>query len=396
MLERREVQGGTDGLQLGLSGFSFRLAGMSEAGFSETPAAANRAARWLLGVFAFLMTVGAVAWYCVRGGESSWREYRAAREAEGERFEVAPWLPPEVPEERNFAAHPWVSGLIASRTSVQSSAVKEIVSAIPGEYERPDGAVLWFAGHPEETRRFLDRIRSASGDFAALHEAADRPDCRMPAPVLEGFDAGMGDFSPVSMAMEMHAEASLVSGDVAASVRDLETMLRIGGHLQGQRRLLLLVVACGFERKAMPLIEAGLDKGLFSPGDKRRLLAACRTRTLERELPLAMRCERAMTIATFTRLGAVRRTGIRDWFKRSPENVAADACLLYCRELQPALADPSRAAWRKLAEDSGRKSGTKEPAGMLAYSALSGTVSLAEPLFDHDAEFAALRERLAK
>lgn len=336
-----------------------------------------------------------------------WEAYRSQCRVEGKDLGVKAWLPPAVADEDNLFAHPWMLGFMASENSPQAGTVAQL-RAWPemgfDSYEPPAEGRSWFDGREAEAAAVLRAGRERSADLEAIHAAAGRPACRPPVTLDPSYEClahrwtRVNDLGPL---LALHADAALASGDGAAATVDLEAMLRLGQHLRGTNFMLATVIGAGFEARALPLVEAGLRRNLFGEEEKRRLLAAIRSRPLPEELAAVMRVERGMFLATLERLPLERPpAGFKErWanWLNPPERLVATNSLYFCQILDAPLGSPGlRADWEDVHQRvSARNPQDATPGTELARAALV-LGNVAAGLFVQEDAINHLRQRLAE
>lgn len=365
----------------------------------------NARTAWIVGSL-LLLQIGALVgqrMWAIQRDIRRWEAYREQCRLRGEDLGIKAWLPPAVADEDNVFGHPWMLGFMASEDSPQAASVA-MLQAWPGlaleAYEAPADGKSWFDGREAEAAAVLRAGRERASDLEAIHAAAARRACRppvVPDASSEGLTHRWQRINDLAPLLALHADAAMASGDAAAATRDLETMLRFGRHLRGADFLMATVIGAGFEARARPLIEAGLQRDLFREEDKRRLLAALRTRPLPEELAAVMRVERGVFLATLERLIPDRPpTGLKQrWthWLHPPERLVATNSLHFCQMLDAPLADPNdSAAWKDFEQRLSTRSPRETPPGTeLAYAALvAGNV--AASLFAQEDELDPIRQ----
>jgi len=336
-----------------------------------------------------------------------WEAYRSQCRLEGEDLGIKAWLPPAVADEDNLFAHPWMLGFMASENSPQAGTVAQL-RAWPelgfDSYKVPSEGQSWFDGREAEAAAVLRAGRERAADLEAIHAAAGRPACQPPVALEPSYEClahrwtHVNDLGPL---LALHADAAMASGDGAAATIDLEAMLRLGQHLRGANFLLAAVIGAGFEARALPLVEAGLRRNLFREEEKRRLLAAIRTRPLPEEMAAVMRVERGMFLATLERLNPDRPpAGFKErWanWLHPPERLVATHSLHFCQMLDAPLGAPGgRPAWEDFHQRvSAISPQDATPGTELARAALA-LGNVAASLFVQEDEIEQIRQRLAE
>ena len=364
---------------------------------------------WIVGSL-LLLQIGALVgqrMWAIQRDIRRWEAYREQCRLRGEDLGIKAWLPPAVADSDNLFGHPWVLGFMASEDSPQAASVAKL-QAWPGlaleAYEAPADGKSWFDGREAEAAAVLRAGRERSSDLEAIHAAAGRRACRppvVPDATYEGPPHRWQRVNDLGPLLALHADAAMATGDTAAATRDLEAMLRFGRHLRGADFLLATVIGAGFEARAMPIVEAGLQRDLFRQEDKRRLLAALRTRPLPEELAAVMRVERGVFLATLERLIPDRPpTGLKErWtnWLQPPERLVATNSLHFCQMLDAPLATPgARKAWEDFGQRLSALSRRDAPPRTELANAALVVGNVAAALFIQEDELDRIRQRLAE
>lgn len=363
---------------------------------------------WFLGLLLLVLigaAVGIRAW-SIQRDVAHWEAYRAHCRATGEDLGVTAWIPTAVPDEDNVFRHPWMSGFLESETSPQSEAVAELRS-LPGlaldGYVGPSEGNSWFDGREAEAAAVLQAGKERASHVKAIHEAAARVACQPPvdlADSMKDIDGPWTRISDLGPMLTLLADAAMASGDASLATDNLEALLRLGNHLRGGSFLLVTVIGANFESRAGVIIDAGLSRQVFRPEDRRRLLAAMRTRPVPDEIVAAMRVERGIFLGSLN--GEVTKSppaGFRGKFAaflNPPRRLVATNSLHFCRMLEGILASgASRGAWEDFARHIHEVSRVEiKPTIKISVSSLVMT-NLAESLFVQEDYFDHLRQLLA-
>lgn len=305
---------------------------------------------WVLGLLLLLLVAAAAGFrsWSIQREVAQWEDYRAHCRSSGEDLGVEPWLPAPVPDEDNVFGHPWMSGFLESERSPQAEAVAKM-RAGPGlaleSYEAPSDGGSWFDGREAQAAALLEAGKEQASDLKAIHEAAARVACQPPVDLgdsMKDIDGPWTRISDLGPVLALHADAAVASGDASLATAHLEAMLRFGDHLRGGNFLLVTLMGWVFENRAAMIIDAGLSRHLFRPEDRRRLLAAMRTRPVPDEMVAAMRVERGIFLGSLD--GEVRKgtpVGFKEKFGaflNPPRRLVATNSLHLCRTLEGILA----------------------------------------------------------
>lgn len=263
----------------------------------------SRAVKWVVaaGSLAVLLAAGiaiGMEWRA-RHWENRWRDFKAHWEARGEVFVQQPLHGMPAGGNDNFFEHPWF---------LQHRGREKELSARLGP-ERIEGFHDW----SEEVvmaeplaRRVLSHYDACAGDFAALRDAAARPQCRI------RFQLGLEDsvapwqfdlLGSLRDALGAQAAAEFARGDETGGVNDLVLMLEIGRHVRNSGILLGTVIGAGYEAEAYRSINAPWRPEL-SGESRARLLAALdlRAAPIGEELAVILRRERNQVLGLIDHL----------------------------------------------------------------------------------------------
>jgi hypothetical protein len=364
---------------------------------------------WILGLLLLLQLAVAVGFckHAIRRDLERWEDYQAHCRSIGEDLGIEAWLPAPVAPEDNVFNHPWITGFLVSESSPQAQAVGEL-QPWPGlgldGHEEPADGKSWFDGREAEASAVAQAGRDRAGHFKAIHEATARTGCRPPLDFSGSYETLSGPWSRVAEFRPMlaiHAEAAMLSGDISAATADLEAMLRLGKHLRGQNFLIATLIGMAFDSRAKPIIDLGLTRNLFQAGDRRRLLAAMRTRPVHDEMAAVMRVERGMFLASLEdEIEKAQPAGfdakLEAWLNPPARRIATNS-YHFCKLLEPTLANSaSRSSWEDLDRAIRRMSKEEPtPANGIAKT-IYVLIGEFGPCFEQEDELDALRQRLAE
>ncbi|MGC4016352.1 MAG: hypothetical protein QM755_17790 [Luteolibacter sp.] len=336
--------------------------------------------------------------YRERSAIRAWEEFKARATASGESFAWSPvpvYTP--IPEDRNFLAHPWVRDWVTSRSHPARPFIETLGAACPADYEYPAEGNSWLATHPDATAAILATGSEHEADLSALREAAMRPEC---IPLSTVDTTALQYLSDLQKPVALHAEASLAKGHTVTAIQDLEILLLTARHLHSTPCALALVMACGFENKAVEVIRVGLKTGAFSAEEKLRLAHACRATPVQADLMTAMRNERGRLLSTLDMdvvpAGLPFRPGqpFQPW-----KRFRARSSLTYCELLQPGLSPgASTVDWQTITDRARQIMNDKkaDPADKFAASMVNLLASVCPPLIEQDQQMQDIRRQLTE
>jgi hypothetical protein len=333
-----------------------------------------------------------------------WETYQKESRSRGEDLGIDAWLPPAVAEAENFAAHPWIAALIASELSPEAQVGREWADWQVDElndYEGRNEGKSWFESHPDKAAAVMERGASLAADFKAIREAAGRSGCRLPSSMDRDADQLSAALRPLGDTTEMlsiHAEAALAMDQEAIAVEDIETLLRMGDHLQTQHFLLAMLAGKRAKASALSLIEVGLASERFSPASRLRLRSALVVPPTAEDAVTTMRLERGMVLEKTGKLLGRRATSERflEGFLQPPARRAARFRYSFCKVLDGVLQKPpTRVTWE--AFDSLVEEAAKDlPSRELAVGSVSIYRGIFPLFFEHADRIERIRQQLAE
>jgi hypothetical protein len=279
-------------------------------------------------------------------GRHAWQAYRQEWEAKGEKFTLAPLLPPAVPDEKNLALAPllrpalelsngpggvvwrdtngWArlqafnAGLPANRPTNNvielGSIEKGTFASLSAWREFYRGNTNYPAAAPEATP--AETVLTALGKFDTEFQelrvaAAQRPDARFPVQYEEQPPWGvmlphLAQVKSKATAFQVRATAELEAGRPAEAFADLKLGLRLSESIKEEpiviSHLVRLVTLAG----AVQTMREGLIRHAWTDGQLADFQASLAPINLLAEYKVAMRGERAGSVAE---LDYLRRHG---------------------------------------------------------------------------------------
>jgi len=363
-------------------------------------------ATWIAGTLAVVLAATGLALRTagIRRDIERWDEYQRNSKVAGEDLGVDSWQPPNVAGDDNLVDHPWMRGFFASESSEAANAVAALQPG-PGlglnGYVPPAEAQSWFDGKEAEAIRVREAARLYATHLSGIHEAAKRPSCRLPmdfARFYEAFNGSWVRLGKLPKVLVVQADAAISQGDGEAACEHLVAMFRLGNHLRSQNFMLASVLGASFEGQAAGATELGLDRGIFSPEMRGRLLASMRRRPLAEELVAAMKVERAWFLQQLELLPPSPIRGIRRFSPQNlfnpPERIKAVNALFFCKTLDTAWGQtPSRETWERF-DTSLQEITKKDSAPALAAGSFFGLRGIIPSLFSQEDDLERLRTKL--
>jgi hypothetical protein len=269
--------------------------------------------RWRFLALGCLATLVAL-FYAVEDwrGRNAWQNYKRAWESKGERFDLASFVPPPVPNEQNFFETPLWNDLhtvqthgldVWDDTDWGSHAVFSIYGPAsdskapsPGNWMKPQRADLagWQAYYRGSNNLFAARSGPPTNYFPIAKEphapaadvllalsrfetnrqlliaAAARPQARF----WINYDAGFASVFPhlarlkiTSMYLSLHADAALKAGDRATAFEDLRLLFRLLDTIRSEPTLISHLVRISMLQIGLQPVWEGLADRQWTEGD---------------------------------------------------------------------------------------------------------------------------------
>jgi hypothetical protein len=266
-------------------------------------------------------------------GERDWSAYKQQMEAKGEKFDLAAFVPPRVPDEQNFAMTPFLAPLYDFEPGTQkqrdTNAVKRIqdfASSLPNGPGRGEWAIgkradlaQWLAASRkpanastkpvvDQATSEADRARVASAVLERLNEynpvldelraASRRPHCR--------FNVNYDAENPVTIMLphmtvvrrvcsvvQLRALAKLASGRTDAAFEDVNFMFYLADSTKDEPTLISLLVRITNLNMAAQVIWEGLADRRWSDAQLQALQARLRNFDLLTDYKWTLQAERA-------------------------------------------------------------------------------------------------------
>lgn len=354
----------------------------------------------------FLVVVAGllVRMQAIQGDVERWENYQQECRSRGEDLGVEAWLPPDVADRENFAAHPWIKAMIASEKSPEAKVVWDwkywAYDALDG-HEGPDNGSTWFEGKPEKAIVVMERGATLTADLAAIREAAGRPACRLPLALdrdLDRLSEVLSRLRDTTEMISLRAEAALALNEEVTAVDAIETLLRIGDHLQSQHFLLSVLTGKRVKASAVSIIEIGLARGSFSSASRLRLRSSLRNPPAGEDIATIVRLQRGMILEEMGKLLEQRAPGERfgEGFMQPPARRTASFKYTFCKTLDSVLLKPAtRETWESFDQILG---GAVDhlPPGDLAAGSLLLYRDIFPSFFQHADRIEGIRKKLAE
>jgi hypothetical protein len=363
----------------------------------------NARLRWVAVAVVILIAGGvpfAIRDWKTKRDIARWESFKAAWEAKGEDFTGASSLSPAIPDESNFAAHPWIAALLGSGSSHPSQIAAHLKgSAEFAEWNKNSDRVQ----DPETAAAILALAGTVQEDLSLLREASERSDCRFE------LISSIGDVNPegfrrladVTHLIAAHASAALATGDQDAAIADIGELARIGRRVEKHRLLYHEIVGTLMEEQALWIVKEGLERDQWTPESKQALLKVLPPHvSLPDDIVETLKGERRIFLAGID-AGVTREsssTGFEGWWRKfqfSPQRLAALNKRVLCEKLQPLLSGTATISdWDDLEKGKAKVDGEND-AG-LANGTLGGMARVVVGLMQAEEKADAVRGTLAK
>ncbi len=198
-------------------------------------------------------------------GRRAWKQWKQARIAAGDSYDVARLIPPEVPDEENFARAPRIAEAVTG-----SKGPGPALPALPTLFSKAGALQEWRMGQKADLEGLKAELKTTDLkeiltpweiELAALTEAAKRPHCRLVK------DYENADAMPQLLGMRARARMLSLRALIAlrekregAALEDVLTGLRVVNHLQKEPHLLSQLLRLAWVNILMQPIWEGLQE----------------------------------------------------------------------------------------------------------------------------------------
>ena len=215
-------------------------------------------------------------------GKRAWTQWKQAREARGDSYDLARLAPPQVPDGENFARAPFFEKLVTP--DPLNAGPKEPV--LPTFFSKTGVLGDWRTGHKADLEGLQRELKLKSlqeilvpwePELAALTEAAKRPHCRL--------EKDYADADTITPLLGMRSRARMLSFRALVSLRDRQpdtamedilTGLRVAAHLQQEPKLLSQLLRVAWVNILMQPIWEGLQEHRWNQAQLAKLQEALR------------------------------------------------------------------------------------------------------------------------
>ena len=237
-------------------------------------------------------------------GRRAWRLWKSAREAAGQTYDRAAFIPKAILDAENFAAAPIVAGVNDGRNP-------EAQWSLPGVFVNWPSAGDWRNGHPADYAAFAGELNGRSLEaflgprdaaLDALADAARRPSSRLNVDYLRPEEMPpLLSMRSRAKVLRLRALARLQSGDSAAALEDVLTGLRMIQHLQQEPHVISQLLRMAYVNILLQPVWEGLRGHAWNDAQLARLQAALEPIDLVASMKLAWQFERCTAVTLWTK-----------------------------------------------------------------------------------------------
>jgi hypothetical protein len=270
-------------------------------------------------------------------GKRAWLRYKAEWEAKGEKFDLASFVPPRVPDSENFAMTPFLAPLLDYTQGVRGVVWRD-TNALPrvrsitfaGTQGRPPKFANRDKGEKTDLRSWQEYYRSQTnfvisrpGDspgsdilqalskydavLAELREAAKRPHATFPIHYEETISALVSHLEVlknIANLSRLHALAALDANQPQAALEDMDLSLRIADAIKGEPLLISQLVRIAMLRITADITWEGIAAGRWNEEHLAHLQTGFSSIDLLSDYERSIRGERALGNTLIERMRA--------------------------------------------------------------------------------------------
>lgn len=241
-------------------------------------------------------------------GRRAWAQWKQARIAAGDSFDLARLMPPEVSDADNFGAAPLIAAAVSGKSKdkfpVAPSALAE--SKALGSWREAQRADLDALKAKLKITDWQEILGPVEGELAELTEASQRPSCRL----LKTYDLAGGEF-PQLLGMRHRARLLSLRALVAlhekrdlAALADIHTGLRVAAHLQKEPHLISQLLRLAWVNILLQPIWEGLQDQRWNEAQLAELQTSLAGIDLVDSYRRGWQAERLGMLASFEKVAA--------------------------------------------------------------------------------------------
>lgn len=182
-------------------------------------------------------------------GQHAWERWKAQREAKGDVYTFDKLVPPQVPDDENFAMAPIVAG------AIRGKGVDPRWQVILNAKEPPSDSAPWKTGQRLEREAWAKTLGGGTvrqglaaydASLDALVEASKRPTSRLPITYERQEVPALLGFRKAIRLLRLRALTKLDEGDSGGALSDTLACFRVANHFSHEPSLIasLLCLAC--------------------------------------------------------------------------------------------------------------------------------------------------------
>jgi hypothetical protein len=257
-------------------------------------------------------------------GRRAWESYKSSEEAKGEKFDLASFTPPPLPENENFAATPALAQLVqvrpappregsmVERISLEGDEANSGRSPSLGNWRRGEFCNLtaWQGFYATNTNFLVaaDASNPAAAVLSALKKyepvvreltaASQRPYASLPfrREMVSSLSDSLNPFSTLkalTRVFTLRALANLQAGRSGDALSDIKVTFRLAESLEAQPTLIVHLVRMALLEIALQPVWEGLGKNSWDAAQLRTLQTLIGNPSMLARYGIVMRGERA-------------------------------------------------------------------------------------------------------
>ncbi len=280
-------------------------------------------------VIAVLLTL-IVAFFVEEGirGRSAWHSYLKDANARHVKVDLAEFIPPPVPDERNFAAIPLFQNAFANPGTMTLLRIPDVSGAKkPGFGNRLKGELpnlaAWQAyfvqakylstAGTDPAADVLQALEHYAPQWEELRLASARPECQFPVRYQDGVYAAMPHLTPFDGATQivlLRMIAHLAQGDSASAYEDFRVGIRLYTALEKEPTLIAGMIRLMALARLENCVWAGLAQHKWAAQDLEKITADFTRLRLMDDYALTIGSERGFNNMIYEQLVRTGTTGI--------------------------------------------------------------------------------------
>ncbi|MFK5921196.1 MAG: hypothetical protein QM496_03400 [Verrucomicrobiota bacterium] len=253
-----------------------------------------------------------------RQAQRDWDDFKAHWEAKGEIFDLEKLIPPEIPDEENFAAAPIIAEVFNNPDDNRLSSID--LNELSGfgdnvhssnNTQRARGAFgNQLSDHLEKPEDFPTDKLAAKGLLKALEpleailaefkQASLRPKTKLPLNYSKLTKIDRPHLKPllsITRALSLRARSHIALNQSIAARKDILTLLRILLVFESDESFMSHLISSTFYNITLPIIWEGLHSNIFISRDLLLIKKSLQKLAPKKNLVAAIRVERAIALA---------------------------------------------------------------------------------------------------